>query len=80
VYGAVHSLLEVVGQKNRVGHFVGCTEHPRPRTTLEGWPPCLRSALVVFVVGIELESRNIVTIFVKSKIVNFVCRIRKLVR
>jgi len=53
------------------------------RRTGERWRvgfPCLRSTPAVFVVGIKLESRNIVTIFVKSKIVNFVCRIRKLVR
>jgi len=52
------------------------------RRTGERWRvgfPSLRSAPVDFVVGIELESRNTVTIFIKSKIGNFVCRIRKLV-
>jgi len=52
------------------------------RRTGERWRvgfPSLRSAPVDFIVGIELESRNIVTIFIKSKIVNFVLRITKLV-
>jgi len=73
--GAGYFVLDVAGQSSRVGHSVGCAEHPRPRVGL----PCLRSALIVLIVGIELESRNSVRMLVKSKFGNFVCRIRKLV-
>lgn len=62
---------------NRVGHSMICAEHPRPRSrpALEGFP-CLKSALIVFVVGIELESAKNVRILVKSNTGSFVRSMR----